>query len=84
MSHALSAIPGFLVITLGYAAVCAVSPFGLCRKCRGFGRVIRRSRITGRLTAGRECRRCNGYGRRIRVGRWIYNRVARLHDDGTR
>ncbi|GHJ36035.1 hypothetical protein [Streptomyces sp. TS71-3] len=84
MPHALTAIPGLIFITLGYAALCAVSPFGTCRKCNGFGHQIRQSRVTGRLKPGRVCRSCHGYGRRIRIGRWLYNRVAGFHRDGTR
>lgn len=84
MPHELAAIPGLLFVALGYAALCAVSPFGTCRKCHGFGYQVRQSRFTGRLKPGPVCRRCHGYGRRIRIGRWIYNRVAGLHRDGTR
>ncbi|MCT2589199.1 hypothetical protein LHJ74_04500 [Streptomyces sp. N2-109] len=84
MTSALNAIPGIIFITLSYAALCAVSPFGTCRKCQGFGCQIRESRLTGRLKAGRVCRRCQGYGRRLRFGRWLYNHASRLHRDGTR
>jgi hypothetical protein len=84
MTHHLTAIPGLILITLCYAALCAVSPFGTCRKCRGFGFHLRKSRLTGRLKPGRVCRRCDGTGRRIRVGRWLCNRLARLHHNGTR
>ncbi|WP_314171482.1 hypothetical protein [Streptomyces winkii] len=80
MTSTLDAIAGLLFITLSYAALCAVSPFGNCRKCRGFGFYIRRTR-RGRIKRGPDCRRCLGYGKRIRIGRHIYNLVARLHRD---
>lgn len=83
MSSLLSAMPGFLLITLCYAALCAVSPFGNCRRCRGFGFHLRHTR-RGRLVRGRDCRRCRGYGRRIRVGRHLYNVLAGLRREGTR
>ncbi|WP_301128862.1 hypothetical protein [Streptomyces cacaoi] len=84
MTPDLTAIPPVLLVTLGYALVCAVSPFGRCRKCRGFGFKLRTSRMTGRLKAGPPCRRCDATGRRIRAGRWLFNRVAGLYRDGTR
>ncbi|MEU2505998.1 hypothetical protein ABZ621_14940 [Streptomyces sp. NPDC007863] len=73
-----------LLITLCYAALCAASPFGACRKCKGWGAKVRVSRFSGRLKRGRDCRRCEGYGQRARVGRRLYNLAVRLHDDGTR
>lgn len=82
MTHLLPAIPGLLFLTLCYAALCAVSPFGNCRKCRGFGFHIKTDR-RGRPRPGRVCRRCRGERKRIRVGRWLFNRLARLHRDGT-
>ncbi|WP_372408723.1 hypothetical protein [Streptomyces luteireticuli] len=83
MSSALSAIPAVLFVALGYAALCAVSPFGNCRKCRGFGFKVKKNRH-GRITRGRYCRRCDGHGKRIRVGRHLYNAAVRVHRDGTR
>lgn len=68
---------GFLAIAVAYAALCAVSPVGACRTCRGFGRKLRESRLTGRIKAGRTCRRCRGTGHRVRTGRWLYNRLTR-------
>jgi hypothetical protein len=83
MADALAAIPGLLFLTLGYAALCALSPFGDCRKCRGFGYQLKTNR-RGQLRRGRACARCDGLGKRIRLGRLLFNRAARLHRDGTR
>ncbi|MEU2155448.1 hypothetical protein ABZ532_10605 [Streptomyces sp. NPDC019396] len=73
-----------LLLTLSYVALCAASPLGACRKCRGWGAKVRVSRFSGRLKRGRDCRRCEGYGQRVRVGRRLYNLAVRLHHDGTR
>jgi hypothetical protein len=72
-----------LIVTLCYAALCAVSPFGTCRKCRGFGFAMTTDR-KGRAKRGKHCRRCDGHGIRIRTGRHLYHLAARLHHDGTR
>ncbi|QKV92300.1 hypothetical protein HUT19_11525 [Streptomyces sp. NA02950] len=77
------AITCLLAITLGYASLCAVSPFGDCRKCHGMGHAIKTDR-KGRMKRGKDCRRCDATGKRIRAGRWLYNRAARIHRDGTR
>lgn len=77
-------MPGLIFVTLCYVALCAASPVGTCRKCKGWGAKIRVGRFTGQLKRGRECRRCHGYGARFRVGRRIYNSLSRLHRDGTR
>lgn len=84
MSSMLSYLPGLILITLCYAALCAASPFGTCRKCKGWGSKVRVGRYTGRLKRGAVCRRCDGYGRRIRIGRHLYNVVSRLRREGTR
>ncbi|MCX4824395.1 hypothetical protein OG883_31980 [Streptomyces sp. NBC_01142] len=84
MSSMLSYAPGLIFLTLCYGALCAASPFGTCRKCKGWGSKARVGRFTGHLKRGRECRRCSGYGRRIRLGRRIYNIASRLHGEGTR
>ncbi|MFD3885042.1 hypothetical protein [Streptomyces microflavus] len=78
MASTFDLILTFLLITLGYGSLCSVSPFGACRKCKGWGAKVRTTR-TGRLKRGRECRRCDGYGRRVRVGRRLYNVAVRLH-----
>lgn len=70
--------PALSIITLCYAALCAASPFGPCRRCNGIGRTrlgIRR---------GRLCRHCNATGIRIRLGRRLWNQAIRIHRDGTR
>ncbi|MFE5729299.1 hypothetical protein ACFQ7A_00070 [Streptomyces sp. NPDC056528] len=73
-----------LLLTLSYTALCAASPLGACRKCKGWGAKVRFSRFSRRLKRGRDCRRCEGYGQRVRVGRRLYNVAVRLHHDGTR
>ncbi|KUL80494.1 MULTISPECIES: hypothetical protein [unclassified Streptomyces] len=82
MSLALLAITLMLGATLCYVAVCAASPFGNCRKCRGMGHALKHDR-KGRLKRGKDCRRCHATGKRIRVGRWLYNRWARIFRAGT-
>jgi hypothetical protein len=79
----LAAIACLLIVTLCYAAVCAGSPFGTCRKCRGFGFATTTDR-KGRPRRGKDCRRCKATGKRIRVGRHLFNLAAALHRDGTR
>ncbi|MFF8608416.1 hypothetical protein ACF06X_21020 [Streptomyces sp. NPDC015346] len=79
----LAASACLLVVTLGYAALCAASPFGQCRRCDGLGFALTQTR-KGKPKRGKTCRRCNGHGIRIRAGRWLYNRAARIHRDGTR
>lgn len=71
---ALAAAMALLLVTLGYLFVCAVRPFGTCRRCQGTGRLGSRIR--------RGCRRCHGTGLRIRAGRHAYNRLARIHRRG--
>jgi hypothetical protein len=71
--------PALIAIALCYAAVCAASPFGTCRRCSGRGRLG-----TGRGLRSRACRRCDATGIRIRVGRRLFNELARVHRDGTR
>ncbi|MFJ9914717.1 hypothetical protein [Actinacidiphila glaucinigra] len=78
-----AAIACLLLVTLGYGATCAASPFGRCRKCQGFGFEMSRDR-KGRLKRGKDCRRCKGTGHRIRTGRWLYNRAVRLYREGQR
>ncbi|MDQ0941795.1 hypothetical protein [Streptomyces sp. V1I1] len=83
MTPALLTIACLLAITLGYGSLCAASPFGPCRKCRGWGFAMKTDR-KGRLKRGKSCRRCKATGRRIRVGRWIYNRASRIYREGAR
>ncbi len=83
MTTLTAAIALSLVALACYAALCAASPFGACRRCGGFGFKVRQNR-RGRIVRGRACRHCRGYGQRIRVGRHLYNAVTRLHREGTR
>ncbi|MEV4758949.1 hypothetical protein AB0J86_28170 [Micromonospora sp. NPDC049559] len=71
--------PTLTLLTIGYAAVCAGSPFGPCRTCHGAGR--HRSRL-GRIV--RDCHRCDGTGRRIRYGRHLWNEIRAEYRNGTR
>ncbi|GHE83996.1 hypothetical protein GCM10014715_44910 [Streptomyces spiralis] len=82
MTPALLAIACLLAVTLGYVGVCAVSPFGDCRRCRGMGHALKTDR-KGRMRRGKDCRRCHATGKRIRTGRWLYNRWARIYRAGT-
>jgi hypothetical protein len=71
-----------LLFTLGYACVCAASPFGACRKCRGMGFALKTDR-KGRPKRGKHCRRCDGNGIRIRVGRHLWNLWRATYRNGT-
>ncbi len=82
MTLTFPAMACLLMVTLGYAMICAVSPFTNCRKCRGFGFLMQQNR-KGRLKRGKQCRRCHGHGKRIRVGRWLFNRAHRIHREGS-
>jgi hypothetical protein len=74
----------FAAVTIGsYAALCALSPYGVCRRCGGFGFKVRQNR-RGRIVRGRQCRRCKGYGQRLRLGRALYNAAARLRREASR
>ncbi|MGI5469637.1 hypothetical protein [Streptomyces sp. CA-132043] len=83
MTPTLAAITLPLIVTFSYGALCAASPFGDCRKCRGMGHALKTDR-RGRLKRGKDCRRCKATGKRIRIGRHLFNVAARLHRDGTR
>jgi hypothetical protein len=82
MTPILAAIACLFTITFGYGGLCAVSPFGNCRKCHGMGHRLTTDR-KGRLKRGKDCRRCKATGKRIRAGRWLYNRWARIYRAGT-
>ncbi|MFF4845976.1 hypothetical protein ACFY2G_39125 [Streptomyces collinus] len=82
MTPILLVIACLFVVTLGYGGLCAASPFGNCRKCRGMGHQLKTDR-KGRLKRGQDCRRCHATGKRIRAGRWLYNRWARIYRAGT-
>lgn len=62
-----------LAAGLGYAAVCTLWPYGICRRCYGASRMV-----TRRGRAVRHCRRCRGTGLRLRVGRRLWNRWSRF------
>lgn len=72
-----------LLVTLGYVATCAASPFGTCRRCHGLGFALATDR-RGNPKRGKRCRRCKGHGKRIRLGRHLFNLATRLHRDATR
>ncbi|MFE6620309.1 hypothetical protein [Streptomyces sp. NPDC057740] len=82
MTPTLLAVACLIVVTLCYGGLCAASPFGDCRKCRGMGHKLKADR-KGRLKRGKDCRRCHATGKRIRVGRCLYNRFARIYRAGT-
>lgn len=67
-----------LLLALGcYAVVCAVKPFGPCRRCHGSGE-------TTRFGKPRTCPRCRGKRLRLRLGRRAHNAWRRTYDNGTR
>ncbi|BFV58723.1 hypothetical protein KCMC57_up38270 [Kitasatospora sp. CMC57] len=69
----ITALPGLMPVALCYALLCAASPFGRCRACKGLGFRTRTTALTGRLARGRDCRRCDTTGRRLRLGRRLHN-----------
>ncbi|KIF69279.1 hypothetical protein HY68_12845 [Streptomyces sp. AcH 505] len=71
-----------LILTLCYVSLCAASPFGNCRKCRGWGFKMTTDR-KGRAKRGKDCRRCHATGKRIRIGRHLYNVATCIHHEGT-
>lgn len=70
-----------LALTLaiaGYALLCAVSPFGRCRKCSGTGfRDLSKRRP-------KPCRRCRGQRYRPRIGTRTHTTSRAIHQAGTR
>lgn len=82
MTLLLLACTCLLAVTFGYLSLCASSPYGDCRKCRGFGFAMKTDR-KGRLKRGKPCRRCKGHGKRIRVGRHLYNLWLHVYRDGS-
>ncbi|MFD9049827.1 hypothetical protein [Streptomyces zaomyceticus] len=67
----------------GYTLLCAASPFGTCRKCKGFGGTVVLDR-KGHPKKGKRCRRCKGHGKRLRGGRRLANHSRAIHRAGTR
>lgn len=74
----LIASAALLLTAAGYAVLCAVQPFTVCRKCTGTG-VRQTSRRGVKL-----CRRCKGTRYRLRIGRRLHNSGHRVHAAGTR
>lgn len=67
-----------LVAWLGsYAVLCAVRPFGRCRRCDGTGE-------TTRFGKPRTCPRCRGHKLRLRLGCRAHNAWRRTHEAGAR
>ncbi|MEV6694376.1 hypothetical protein AB0M35_23170 [Micromonospora sp. NPDC051196] len=68
--------------TLGYSlcylAVCAASPWGRCRHCRG----ARYHRTT--IGTRRDCPRCDGTGIQVRLGRRLIDHIRTEYRDGHR
>ncbi|WP_329313712.1 hypothetical protein [Streptomyces sp. NBC_01262] len=83
MALPLLAFTCLLLVTLGYAGMCAAVPFKDCRHCRGFGFAMRTDR-KGRTKRGKDCRKCRATGKRIRVGRHLWNLWRGVHRAGTR
>lgn len=74
-----------LLALLGYSAfyimMCAISPWGICKRSRcQSGRIY--SRVFRKTF--RECPRCDGTGRRVRIGRRIYEYLRSERKAGTR
>ncbi|MEV4466365.1 hypothetical protein AB0J51_22425 [Micromonospora echinofusca] len=73
-------LPLASLAALGYAlcylAVCAASPWGRCRRCRGA-----RSHRTS-IGTRRDCTRCDGTGIRVRVGRRLLDYIRAEYRDG--
>ncbi|MEU4776888.1 hypothetical protein [Micromonospora sp. NPDC023633] len=59
--------PWIAATIAAYALLCAVSPFGKCRRCKGKGH-----RKTVVRKRPRPCRRCKTTGLRRRYGRSLY------------
>ncbi|MER7619927.1 hypothetical protein [Streptomyces sp. NPDC126503] len=79
---ALASLAALLTLA-GYALLCALSPFGTCRKCRGLGGRVILDRKK-RPKRAEPCRRCKGHGKRLRIGRRLTNHSRVIHRDGTR
>jgi DnaJ-class molecular chaperone len=71
------AMAGVLLWLGGYSVLCAVRPFGLCRRCQGAGEILW-------FGKPRTCPRCRGRKLRLRLGRRMHNAWRRTHEAGTR
>ncbi|GAB2813679.1 hypothetical protein [Streptomyces daliensis] len=67
-----------LATLAGYAALCTVSPFAVCRTCSGTG--LRNTR----RRSMKLCRRCKGRRYRLRTGRRLFHTGQHIHQAGTR
>lgn len=58
-----------LLISFGYAVVCAMWPFTSCGRCEGSGRKLSPSKKNWR-----RCKKCKGSGSQVRLGRrfWVW------------
>ncbi|MEU8188065.1 hypothetical protein [Micromonospora carbonacea] len=65
-----------LIYAASYLAVCAVSPWGRCRRCHGH----RSHRTT--IGTRRDCPRCDGTGIRVRTGRRLLDHIRIEYRDG--
>jgi len=72
------------LILTGYAAwyivMCAIFPFGHCRRCKGLGKLY--SPLSRKVF--RLCPRCEGTGRRVRIGRRVYEYFRGEYKRGAR
>ncbi|MFY1593074.1 hypothetical protein [Micromonospora sp. WMMD737] len=73
-------LPLASLAALGYATwyliLCAASPWGRCRRCRG-ARFHRTS-----IGTRRDCTRCDGTGIRVRAGRRLLDYIRAEYRDG--
>jgi hypothetical protein len=60
-----------LAYAAGYTGMCAVFPYGHCRRCKGTGKHY--SPFSHKVF--RDCPRCTGSGKRTRLGRRIYQHL---------
>jgi hypothetical protein len=70
-----------VLFTLGYAGVCAASPWKSCRRCEGLGFQLTYTK-RGKPKRGKHCRKCDGHGIRIRRGRHLYHLWVRTYRKG--
>ncbi|MFK0154636.1 hypothetical protein ACIQVK_21495 [Streptomyces sp. NPDC090493] len=73
----LVAMAALLLWVGGYAVLCAVRPFGPCRRCKAAGEILRFGKL-------RTCPRCHGHRLRLRLGRRAHNAWRRTYDNGAR
>lgn len=83
MASALLATALIFGLLASYVLRCWIQPFGDCRRCHGWGHLMKTGR-NGQPKPGKPCRRCRATGKRLRVGRRIHNAARAVHDAGTR